>query len=56
MNRNDGSLYDQEPERVLASYASQAATVVHQYQYDDERVNFLSALVRSANRPKLSSN
>ncbi len=32
LNRNDGSLFDEEAEQVLASYASEAAPLVYQYQ------------------------
>ncbi len=32
MNRNDGSLFDEKAERVLADYAKEAAPLVHQYQ------------------------
>ncbi len=32
LNRNDGSLFDEEAERVLADYANKAAPLVHQYQ------------------------
>jgi signal transduction protein with GAF and PtsI domain len=31
-NRNDGSLFDEEAERVLAAYASEVAPLVYQYQ------------------------
>jgi GAF domain-containing protein len=32
MNRNDGSLFDEKAERVLADYAQEIAPLVHQYQ------------------------
>ncbi len=32
LNRNDGSLFDEEAERVLASYANEAASLVDQYR------------------------
>lgn len=32
MNRNDGSLFDEQAERVLADYAKEVAPRVHQYK------------------------
>ncbi|MBW4576178.1 MAG: GAF domain-containing protein [Aphanothece sp. CMT-3BRIN-NPC111] len=33
-NRNDGSLFDEEAERVLAAYAFEATPLVYQYQVE----------------------
>jgi hypothetical protein len=32
LNRNDGSQFEEQTERVLASYANDTVLLVHQYQ------------------------